>query len=152
MILPAARLLGTDLGSPHGVTQQDQWFRLLWHISYYFAVPLGLIVFGGVMWCIFRYRAKPGSDRKPAQFQYHIPIEAAYTIIPLVIVAIIFGFMYNAENHVDHVSKTPAVKITVDGFQWGWRFIYPNGHQEVGTVSNELDINSNSDLPVLFIP
>lgn len=152
VILPAARLLGTDLGSPHGVTQQDHWFRLLWHISYYFAVPLGLIVFGGVMWCLIRYRAKPGSDRKAAQFQYHIPIEAAYTIIPLVIVAVIFGFMYNAENHVDHLSKTPAVKITVDGFQWGWRFIYPNGHQEVGTVSNAQDINSNDNLPVLFMP
>ena len=148
----ATRLLGTDLGSPHGVTTQDHWTRLLWHITYYFAVPLGLIVLGSILWCVFRYRHRPESGRQASQFQYHIPIEAAYTIIPLVIVAIVFGFMYNAENKVNAVSKTPAVKITVDGFQWGWRFIYPNGHQEVGTVANALDINSVQNLPVLYMP
>ena len=40
----------------------------------------------------------------------------------------------------------------MEGFQWGWRFTYPNGHEEVGTVANELDINSNDNLPVLFMP
>lgn len=148
----ATRMLATNLGSPHGVTVQDHWMRLLWHITYYFAVPLGLIVLSGIFWCVFRYRSRPGEQRQPSQFQYHIPIEAAYTIIPLAIVAVVFGFAFNAENHVDHVSKTPAVKITVQGFQWGWRFIYPNGHQEVGTVANELDINSTANLPVLYMP
>ena len=149
----AIRLPGkTNLGSPGGVTTQDHYVRQLWHITYIFAVPLGLIVLGAILWCMIRYRVKPGEDRKPSQFQYHIPIEAAYTIIPLVIVAIVFGFMYNAENKVDAVSNTPAVKITVEGFQWGWRFTYPNGHQEVGTVANELHINSNLDLPVLYMP
>ncbi len=60
--------------------------------------------------------------------------------------------MYNAENNVDAVSKNPDLKITVEGFQWGWRFTYPNGHQEVGTVANALDINSDDDLPVLVMP
>ena len=146
------RLLGTDLGSPHGATTQDQWTRQLWHLTYYFAVPIGLIVLFGIFWCLFRYRHRPGHDRLPSQFQYHIPIEAAYTIIPLVIVAVVFGFMYRAENKVNAVDKAPAVKITVDGFQWGWRFIYPNGHQEVGTVANELNINSLENLPVLYMP
>ena len=149
----ATQLLGhTDLGSPHGVTTQDHWVRQLWHITYLFAVPLGLIVLGGIVWCAVRYRVRPGSDRKAAQFQYHIPIEAAYTIIPLVIVAVVFGFMYNAENHVNKLSSNPAVKINVEGFQWGWRFTYPNGHEEVGTVSNELNINSFDNLPVLYLP
>jgi cytochrome c oxidase subunit 2 len=153
----ATHLLGkTNLGSPNGVTVQDHWVRQLWHITYFLAVPVGLIVLGGIVWCVIRYRekpgGKPGSERKAAQFQYHIPIEAAYTIIPLVIVAVVFGFMYDAENHVDNVSKTPNVAITVQSFQWGWRFIYPNGHEEVGTVADELDINSDDNLPVLFMP
>jgi cytochrome c oxidase subunit II len=152
----ATQLLGrTDLGNPHGVTTQDHWVRQLWHITYWFAVPIGLLVLGLILWCVFRYRVKgDGSEggRKAAQFQYHIPIEAAYTILPLVIVAVVFGFMYNAENHVDKVSKTPAVKITVEGFQWGWRFTYPNGHEEVGTVADALNINSDANLPILYLP
>jgi cytochrome c oxidase subunit II len=147
----ATRLQGTDLGSPHGVTTQGSYVHHLWHITYLFAVPLGLIVLFGIFWCVFRYRDK-GDERKAAQFQYHIPIEAAYTIIPLVIVAIVFGFMFNAENKVDKVTKSPDVKITVYGFQWGWSFVYPNGHEQTGTVANALDINSNNDLPVLVIP
>jgi cytochrome c oxidase subunit 2 len=148
----AARLLATDWGSPHGVTTQDHYARELWKISYYFAIPIGLLVFVLVLWCVFRYRARPGRESRPAQFQYHIPIEAAYTIIPLVIVAIIFGFMYGAENKVDKVSKNPDLKIEVYGFQWGWRFDYPNGHSQIGTVSTALDINSNEHLPVLVMP
>jgi cytochrome c oxidase subunit II len=110
------------------------------------------VVVGGILWCVFRYRVKPGSTRRPEQFQYHIPIELTYTIVPLIIVAIVFGFAYNAENHVNKVSANPDVSITVQGFQWGWRFIYPNGHAELGTVSNELDINSEANLPVLYMP
>lgn len=145
------RLPATDFGSPHGVTKQAQWARLLWHISYYFAVPIGLLVIGLIVWALVRYRERPGKERTPAQFQYHIPIEAAYTIIPLVVVAIIFGFMFNAENKQGAVSPTPAVKITVDGFQWGWRFVYPNGHVQVGT-GNYNNINDNNGLPVLVMP
>jgi len=148
----ATGLLGTNFGSPSGVTTQDHWNRVLWHLSYYLAIPIGLLVIALTVWCIIRYRERPGREGPPAQFQYHIPIEAAYTIIPMVIVVVIFGFLYTAENHVDKVSSHPGVAITVEGFQWGWRFDYPNGHKQVGTVADELDINSNSNLPVLVIP
>ena len=151
----ATRLVGTDLGSPHGITTQGKWVHDLWRITYWFAVPLGLLVIGAIAWCLLRYRDRgDGTGRggkRAAQFQYHIPIEAAYTIIPLVIVAIVFGFMFNAENHVNKVSKSPDVRITVDGFQWGWRFLYPNGHQQVsGGV--QLNINTQQGLPVLVLP
>ena len=148
----ASGLLASDLGSPHGVTTNAKYVHHLWNITWLFAVPIAAIVAGLILWCVIRYRRKPGSDTAGSQFQYHIPIEAAYTIIPLVIVAIVFGFMFNAENKVNAVSKTPDLRIEVDGFQWGWSFKYPNGHQQIGTVANELNINSNSDLPVLVMP
>jgi cytochrome c oxidase subunit 2 len=148
----ASGLLASDLGSPHGVTTNAKYVHHLWNVTWLFAVPIAAIVVGLILWCVIRYRRKPGSDIARSQFQYHIPIEAAYTIIPLVIVAIVFGFMFNAENKVNAVSKNPDLKITVNGFQWGWQFVYPNKHQQVGTVANELDINSNDDLPVLVIP
>jgi cytochrome c oxidase subunit II len=67
-------------------------------------------------------------------------------------VAVVFGFMYNVENKEDAVSKTPAVKITVQGYQWGWRFLYPNGTQVVGNVSELTSINDTKDLPILYMP
>ncbi len=144
-------LLATEFGSPNGVTSTDNNVHTLWHLTYYIGIPLAAIVVGGIAWSLLRYRRKPGDD-VPAQFQYHIPIEAAYTIIPIILVAVIFGFIYGRENTIDHVSKTPAVKIRVDGFQWGWKFTYPNGHQEVGSISSQPNINSQLGLPILYMP
>jgi cytochrome c oxidase subunit 2 len=145
------RLLSTNFGSPGGVTKQDHWARVLWHWSYYFAIPIGVLVIVLIGWALIRYRQRPGREGPAPQFQYHIPLEAAYTIIPLIIVAIIFGIMFNAENKQLAVSSHPYVKIEVDGFQWGWRFLYPNGHAQVGTADYN-NINDNSKLPVLVMP
>ncbi|MDQ6784188.1 MAG: cytochrome c oxidase subunit II [Actinomycetota bacterium] len=148
----ATRLQATNFGSPHGVTEQSKSVLGLWHVTYYIAIPLGLLVFALIGWCIFRYRHRPGSDRKPSQFQYHLPLEVAYTLIPLVLVAVVFAFMYGADNKVNKVSKNPALIVKVEGFQWGWRFTYPNGHQDIGTYAGEQDINSTRALPVLHLP
>jgi cytochrome c oxidase subunit 2 len=158
----ASRLLATNYGSPPGITSQNKDVRFLWNLTYWFAIPLGLIVMGLVIWCVVRYRRRPGREQIPHQFQYHIPIEAAYTIIPVVIVAVVFGFMYTAEDRIDHVAKNPAAQVKVEGFQWGWRFTYltvdgrnlsrAEQFQEVGSVANEPSINDDSSLPTLTLP
>jgi cytochrome c oxidase subunit 2 len=148
----AAHLLATNWGSPGGISTDAHQVLQLWKITYYLAVPIGVLVIGLILWCVFRYRHQPGDLRQPRQFQYHIPIEAAYTIIPLIIVGVLFGFVYGAENKEDNLTKNPALKVTVEGFQWGWRFTYPNGHQEVGSVATQQTINDASALPVLYMP
>jgi cytochrome c oxidase subunit II len=148
----SSRLLATNLGSPPGYTVGDKYVRSLWHITYYIGVPLAAVVVGLILWCLVRYRVKPGDERRAAQFQYHIPLEAAYTIIPLVLVAVIFGFVYGGENHIQDLSKTPYIKITAEGFQWGFRFTYPNGHQEVGSYNSVTSIDDERNLPTLYLP
>lgn len=138
-------------GSPDGFTAQDRQVQHLWHITYYIAVPLGAIVVGLIIWCALRYREHPGDERIPRQFQYHIPIEVLYTVIPIVLVAIIFAYTYKAEDSVDNVAPNPALTVRVDAFQWGWKFTYPNGYTVVGSVATEPDINS-TNLPVLTLP
>lgn len=153
-----SRLLATNFGSPGGITTQDHQVLRLWHISWYFSLPLAVVVVSAIVWCLVRYRARPG--RIADQTQYHIPLEIAYTIVPFVIVAILFGYVYQAENRVDKVVKDPAVQITVDGFQWGWQFVYftadgqptTRSFNVVGSVANEPDINDETDLPTLVVP
>lgn len=142
---------GTNWGSPSGATHQNHWNRLLWGMSGWIALVIGVLVFALITYAVVRYRTRLDRERVPAQFQYHIPIEAAYTIIPLAIVAVIFGVMFNAENKQGTLTSKPDVKITVDGFQWGWRFVYPNGHVQVGTADYN-NINDNNGLPVLVMP
>ncbi|MHB1928794.1 MAG: cytochrome c oxidase subunit II [Acidimicrobiales bacterium] len=152
MDLTASRLLATNWGARWGVDTYSRMLHNLWSLNYYIALPIAAIVLGGIVWCVVRYRARPGETRRARQFQYHIPIEATYTIIPLMLVAVIFGYMYGIENKMTHVSKHPALVIGVQGFQWGWRFTYPNGHQQLGSVATEPNINDESALPVLYLP
>ncbi|MGH9071984.1 MAG: cytochrome c oxidase subunit II [Acidimicrobiales bacterium] len=147
------QLLATVIhwGSPNGITQQDQNVWRLWNITYYIAIPLGCIVVGMIVWCAVRYRERPGEVRIPRQVQYHIPIEVLYTVVPIILVVVVFVYTYKAEDSVDNVAPNPALTVRVDAFQWGWRFTYPNGYEVVGSVATEPDINSR-DLPVLTLP
>ena len=43
----------------------------------------------------------PHPRRCPRQFQYHGPVEILYTIIPIVIVLVIFAFTVVTENNID---------------------------------------------------
>jgi cytochrome c oxidase subunit II len=138
-------------GSPNGVTQQSNDVYELWDLVYWIAIPLGAIVIGLIVWCAVRYRERPGEERIPPQVQYHIPLEWFYTIVPLILVTVLFVYTYKAEDREDNVAPNPALVVRVDAFQWGWRFSYPNGYQVLGSVSAEPSIN-DTDLPVLTLP
>ena len=152
VIFAQSGFLATNWGAKRGVDTYSPLLHNLWSLNYYIALPVAAIVLGGILWCVVRYRARPGDTRRPRQFQYHIPIEATYTIIPLILVAVIFGYMYGIESKMTHVSKHPGLVIRVLGFQWGWRFTYPNGHQELGSVATQPSINDQSALPILYLP
>lgn len=138
-------------GSPIGGTTQDKNVDQLWNLTYYIAIPLGAIVIGLIVWCAFRYRERAGSPHIPRQVQYHIPLEIFYTVVPIILVVVLFVFTYRAEDKVDNVQSHPALVVRVDAFQWGWHFTYPNGYQVLGSVAAEPNIDSGH-LPVLTLP
>ena len=106
-------------------TQAHDTFKL-YAGTFIAAIVVGVLVAVLILWSIVRYRRR--SDDIPRQFQYHIPLEIAYTVIPIVIVLVLFAFTFVTENNVDALSPTPAVKVKVIGFQWGWTFAYTNEH------------------------
>ncbi len=77
----------------------------------------GLIVFA-----VLRYRRR--NDDLPNQTQYFVKLEILYTVVPVIIVAVLFAFSYRTQNEVDALSSDPAVTIDVKGFQWQWQFHY----------------------------
>jgi cytochrome c oxidase subunit II len=136
-------------GAPSGVTSQSQNFLHLWRGTFIVATLIGALVWGLILWSIVRYRKRPGDEALPRQTRYHIPLEITYTVIPIVIVAVIFGFVVDAQNKIDHLSKTPAVTVKVEGFQWGWRFSYlrPDG-SVIGTPV----VGTQERIPTLVLP
>jgi cytochrome c oxidase subunit 2 len=116
-------------GMPAPSTTQGHQTLHLWQGVFVTALVIGALVWGLILWSVFRYRKRPGQAGLPRQTQYHLPLEITYTIIPIVIVAVIFVFVVKVENVVNRTSAAPAVTVRVEGFQWGWRFTYlaPDG-------------------------
>ncbi len=95
---------------------------------YVFTVIMGIIVGGIValmiLFAVIRYRRR--SEDMPRQFQYHTLVEILYTIVPVVLVLVIFAFTVVTEDNIDAVTANPTVQVKVTAFQWGWEFQYPS--------------------------
>jgi cytochrome c oxidase subunit 2 len=113
-------------GLDHGYDVQGQETAKLWSGMFMTGLFVAAIVWGLIFWCVLRYRRRKGDDSIPRQFQEHYALEITYTIIPLVIVIIIFVFTVLTENEVDSVSHPAEVTVNVTGYQWGWIFQYEN--------------------------
>jgi cytochrome c oxidase subunit II len=96
------------------------------------AIGVGAVVYALIIGVAIAYRRRSGDEGLPPQTRYNIPLEVMYTVIPLLIVIVLFVFTFRTEVAVDHVSKTPAVVVNVTGFQWQWRFDYSTGVSVVG--------------------
>ena len=68
-----------------------------------------------------------------------MPVEVAYTIIPFIIVAVLFYFTAVKETKIVEKTTTYAHEITVEGIQWSWQFGYPEAGPKAvltGTPAN----------------
>ncbi|HSS09520.1 MAG TPA: cytochrome c oxidase subunit II [Acidimicrobiales bacterium] len=135
-------------GMPAPATRQSHTTLHLWQGIFVTAIVVGAIVWGLIFWSVLRYRKRPGDDELPRQTRYH-PIEFVYTAVPIVIVAVIFGFVYRAENTITHTVNNPPLTVKVEGFQWGWRFTYlrPDG-STIGTPV----VGDQNNQPTLVLP
>jgi len=98
------------------------------------------------LWPAVFHRAHASKGEFPKQTQYNIPVEILYTIIPFLIVAVLFYFTAVKENKI--TDKTTPVKheISVEGIQWSWQFAYP----EAGPKAVVTGIPTEP--PTLYLP
>jgi cytochrome c oxidase subunit II len=149
-----------NLGLRNPLTTQAQLVVHLWQGAWIAAIAVGLLVWGAILWAVIFYRKR--SDTIPHQVRYNLPIEILYTVIPFVMVGVLFYFTARDENRITSLSARPNVVVDVTGFQWSWEFQYPqypvknssDGVTELGAMWNP-NISlaaSYSQLPLLEIP
>lgn len=132
-----------SFGAPDPASDQASQIRSLWSGTVIAALVIGAMVWSLIIWSLLRYRRR--SDDVPDQSPHNIPVEVVYTLIPVVIVAVLFFFTMRTEREVTALSSRPDVRVDVVGFQWQWQFRYPG---EDVTVTGE----SAGDPPVLVLP
>jgi cytochrome c oxidase subunit 2 len=141
----------TRMGFLVPVTKQGQVTLTLWQGSWIAAWAVGIIVWGMIIWAVVFYRKR--SDRVPHQVRYNLPIEFLYTVVPFIMVGVLFYFTARDENYINKLSPHPDVVVNVTGFQWSWEFQYPQ-YGVTGTSTKVTSLGSMwpGRLPVLEIP
>ena len=143
----------TRLGFPDPVTTQGKIVVSLWQGSWIAGLAVGAVVWGMIVWAVIFHRKR--GDRLPPQVRYNMPIEILYTIVPFVLIAVLFYYTAKDENTIDSVAAKPAVTVNVVGFQWSWQFNYPqyNLHMDGQMWNpNETSVQNQQTLPQLVIP
>lgn len=136
-----------NFGHEKGLSSVNDSSLGLWNGAWLAAAVVGAITLILILWPAFFHRANDAKKGEfPKQTQYHIPIEIIYTVIPFIIVAVLFYFTAKSESEI--TAKTGNVKheITVTGIQWSWQFAYPEAGERAvvtGTPANP---------PVLYLP
>ena len=111
---------------------------------YYFLTAIDLfftaVIFLTIFYFALRYRRRSEQDQ-PQQIEGSIPLEIAWTLIPLGICVVVF--LWGTSLFIRN-SRPPAAstEIFVVGKQWMWKLQHPEGVEEI----NELHIPVNQPI------
>ncbi len=143
------------LGFPKPVTDQAERIYDLWLGSVAAAAVVGLAVWGLIFYAVVRYRKN--SDDLPRQIRYNLPVEVLYTVVPFVILAVLFYYTVVAQNAVTDLSDEeagagPDVTVNVVGFKWNWMFQHADaGVQVVGEIEQPAELVLPTDRTIRFV-
>ncbi len=107
------------------------------HLFFYLlgvAIFFSTLIFALVFYFAIRYRRR-SSDDTATQITNSLPLEVAWTVIPLFLEVVMF--VWGASLFVRHAVAPPgATDIYVVGKQWMWKLQHPEGPREI----NELHV------------
>jgi cytochrome c oxidase subunit 2 len=149
----------TRMGMLPPASKQGQVVLTLWRGSWIAAWIVGIVVWGLILWAVIFHRKR--SDRVPDQVRYNLPIEVLYTVVPFIMIGVLFYFTARDENYIDALPANPDVVVNVTGFQWSWEFQYPQykvpqsdygSVTQLGQMWNGDTPGNQNQLPLLEIP
>jgi cytochrome c oxidase subunit 2 len=136
----------SGMGFEHNLSSVNDTSLGLWQGAWITAGIVGTFTLILILYPAFRHRRK--GDEFPKQTQYNVPTEILYTLIPFLIVAVLFYFTAKDQSSITKIDKTkPAAHhIHVNGIQWSWQFTYDD------KGPNATVTGTPSQPPVLVLP
>ncbi|HEY7452045.1 MAG TPA: cytochrome c oxidase subunit II [Candidatus Limnocylindria bacterium] len=145
--LPAL-LLGGCIFPPEPMTTEAEEVRTLFLVIFALGAAVFVGVEGFLLYAVFRYRRR--DDRLPVQYHGNRLVEIVWTVIPTIIVLILFVTSMFTLGSISARSDDATV-IEVEGFQWQWTFRYANGYEVTGTPGDPPAMVVPSGVPVRLI-
>lgn len=118
----------------------DPAFNLfLWISVFFFVLICGLIIVFTV-----KYVRKRPEQLASQQITHNLPLELSWTIIPLIIVMILFFIGMRGYLHM-RVPPADSIQVNVMGQKWSWSFTYATG-----AVNDTLVVPVNTPVKLLM--
>jgi cytochrome c oxidase subunit 2 len=136
----------SGLGFEEGVTSVNDQSLSLWQGAWIAGGVVGVITLILILWPAVFHRGKKDDPSFPKQTQYNVPVEIAYTVIPFIIVAVLFYYTAQKQTVITEKTTTYAHEITVEGIQWSWQF----GYSDAGP--NAVVTGTPAQPPTLYLP
>ena len=138
------------VGLPEAATDRAPFIGDLWVGAWIASIVIGVFVWGLIGWVAVRYRRKH-ADHHPRQTRYNLPMEILYTLVPFLIIGVLFFFTVNAQNSVLAREAQPAHTVNVIGQKWSWTFNYMEAENPaVGAVVHHK--GTIDQVPDLYLP
>jgi len=118
------------------VASQD---RHLFLIVVALLMVVALPVFIGLPWILWRFRRGNAASSYRPQWDFSWPFEIAAWGVPIVIVAVLGWFTWNATHRLDpyrSIGRGDPVEVQAIALDWKWLFIYPQ--QGIASVNRLL--------------
>ena len=122
------------LGWPNGITPEGKLNRELWIGSVIASFVVGIIVWALIFWTSAFHRKKKTDTELPRQFGYNMPLELVLTVVPFLIISVLFYFTVVVQEKMLHKDPNPEVVVDVTAFQWNWKFGYQKVDFKDGTL------------------
>ena len=104
---------------PYAQTIMDLFVPVFW-----VAVAVFVIVEGGIVLILIKYRHRKNRDQMPAQTHGNTRLEIGWTILPAVVLAFVTVPTVAVIWDLAKPPPADALHITVEGHQWWWGFRY----------------------------
>ncbi|MEO8228884.1 MAG: cytochrome c oxidase subunit II [Chloroflexota bacterium] len=109
---------------PTPVTDRAREIDALYNFVFAISVAIFVLVEGLIIYAVVRYGRKPADTELPPQIHGNNILEIVWTIVPTIIVAVMFVVSFNSLNKVDAVANTTDVRIRAVAAQFQWSFEY----------------------------
>ena len=128
----------------------DSVFKLILGISFFFLIGITAVII------IFIIKYNKKKHPKAEQIPNNTALEITWTVIPLILVLVMFYYGYMAFLPMRKAPKD-AMIVKTTGRMWTWDFEYPNGKHSPELVvplkkAVRLDMTSKDVIHGMFIP
>lgn len=142
---------GSRLGLPVAASAEAPNMGDLWIGAWIASFIIGGLVWGLIGWSVVRYRRREGDAPAPRQTKYHLPLELLYTLVPFLIIGVLFFYTVKAHDALIDQTGEPDTTISVIGQRWSWTFNYME-EDNPALNTNAHDGGTPEVIPDLYLP